>query len=61
MAHSAGTQKAEDLEPPTERERLFVAAAAAFFGESESLTYWQRIRRWEQAMEKVYAAFPQDP
>lgn len=54
-------QKAEDLEPPTERERLFVAAAAAFFGESESLTYWQRIQRWEQAMEKVYAAFPQDP
>lgn len=54
-------QKAEDLEPPTERERLFVASVAAFFGEPGSLTYWQRIRRWEQAMEKVYAAFPQDP
>lgn len=54
-------QKAEMLEPPTERERLFVAAAAAFFGEPESLTYWQRIQRWEQAMEKVHASFPRDP
>jgi tetratricopeptide (TPR) repeat protein len=54
-------QKAESLRPPTERERLFVAAAAAFFQDPDSTDYWLRIRRWEQAMGKVHAAFPQDP
>lgn len=54
-------QKARSLEPPTERERLLVDAAAAFFREPESADYWQRIRRWEQAMGGVYTAFPQDP
>ncbi len=54
-------QKAEALRPPTERERLFVAAAAAFFLDPSSSDYWLRIRRWEQAAEKVYASFPEDP
>lgn len=55
-------QKAKALQPPTERERLFVAAAEAFFLEpASSSDYWLRIRRWEQAMEKVYSAFPDDP
>jgi tetratricopeptide (TPR) repeat protein len=54
-------QKAKALQPPTERERLFVAAAEAFFLEPASSDYWLRIRRWEQAMEKVYVAFPDNP
>lgn len=54
-------QQAEALAPSTERERLFVAAAAAFFGEPASLTYWQRIDRWKVAQEKLHTAFPQDP
>ncbi len=54
-------QKAKALQPPTERERLFVATAEAFFLEPGSSDYWLRIRRWEQATEKVYAAFPGDP
>lgn len=54
-------QTVKALEPPTERERLFVAAAEAFFLEPASADYWLRIRRWEQAEEKVYAAFPNDP
>lgn len=54
-------QRAKDLEPSTQRERLFVDAAAAFFRDPESSDYWQRIRRWERAMAGVYAAFPQDP
>lgn len=53
-------QKAKALKPPTEHERLFVAAAEAFFREPAS-DYWERIGRWEQAMEKVHAAFPEDP
>ncbi|MEO6057790.1 MAG: tetratricopeptide repeat protein [Gemmatimonadales bacterium] len=53
-------QKAKALQPPTERERLFVSAAEAFFLEPASSDYWLRIRRWDQAMEKIYAAFPDD-
>jgi tetratricopeptide (TPR) repeat protein len=53
-------RKAEELRPPTERERLFVAAAGAFFLDPASPDYWLRIRRWEQAAEKVYASFPED-
>jgi tetratricopeptide (TPR) repeat protein len=54
-------RRAEALAPPTERERLFVAAAEAFFRDPDSTDYWQRIRRWERAMAAVHAAFPQDP
>ena len=53
-------QKAKVLQPPTERERLFVAAAEAFFLEPASSDYWLRIRRWEQATESVYGSFPDD-
>jgi hypothetical protein len=54
-------QKAKALQLPTERERLFVAAVEAFFLEPLGSDYWLRIRRWEQASEKLYAAFPDDP
>jgi quercetin dioxygenase-like cupin family protein/tetratricopeptide (TPR) repeat protein len=56
----------ELLQTPTaqdhmsERERLFLAAATAFFREPESPDYWERIRRWEASMAKAYAAYPQD-
>lgn len=53
-------QKAKALQPPTERERLFVAAVEAFFLEPKSSDYWLRIRRWEEAMEKAYTSFPDD-
>lgn len=54
-------QKAKSLNPPTKREQLFVAAAEAFFSDPKSTDYWARIRRWEAAMEKAFAAFPDDP
>ncbi len=54
-------QKAMALQPPTQREQFFVAATEAFFLEPESADYWLRIRRWEQSMEKAYAALPDDP
>jgi hypothetical protein len=53
-------QQAKALQPPTERERLFVAAAEAFFLEPAASDYWLRIRRWEQAMDKVHASLPDD-
>jgi tetratricopeptide (TPR) repeat protein len=54
-------QAAEALDPPTERERLFIAATEAFFLDPESKDYWLRIRRWEAAMQTLYDAFPDDP
>ena len=54
-------QKAKALQLPTERERLFVAAAEAFFLEPLGSDCWLRIRRWEQASERLYTAFPDDP
>jgi tetratricopeptide (TPR) repeat protein len=54
-------EQARDLVPATERERLFVDAAGAFFQAPDSADYWARIRRWELAMERLYTAFPQDP
>src|SRR5262249_23490960 len=54
-------QRAKALAPATRREQLFVAAAEAFFLEPASSDYWARVRRWERAMEAVYAAFPDDP
>jgi len=54
-------ETAKALQPPTRREQLFIAAVEAFFLDPASEDYWLRIRRWEQAMEKVYDAFPDDP
>ncbi len=54
-------QKAKSLNPATKKEQLFVAAAEAFYLEPEGKDYWLRIRRWEQATEKVYQAFLDDP
>jgi len=53
-------QRAKALQPPTQREKMFVAAAEAFFFEPASADYWLRIRRWEQAMATLHAAFPED-
>lgn len=55
------TRQGRALEPQTERERLFIAAAEAFFLEPASSDYWLRIRRWADASEKLYLAFPDDP
>jgi tetratricopeptide (TPR) repeat protein len=54
-------QRAQEIGPPTDRERLFIAAAEAFFIEPESEDYWRRIRRWEEASAALFASFPEDP
>jgi tetratricopeptide (TPR) repeat protein len=53
-------QNAKALAAPTERERLFIAAAEAFFREPSSSDYWLRVRRWEEAQESAYKALPSD-
>ena len=44
----------------SERERQFIAAAAAFYDNAGAPQYWDRVRRWEAAMQKVHAARPAD-
>lgn len=53
-------RKARTLPAPTRREQLFLTAAEAFFREPASDDYWLRIRRWAEASQAVYAAFPDD-
>lgn len=53
-------QKAKALAPATEREQAFIAATDAFFS-GPSLSYWERIHAWEQAMETAYRKFADDP
>ncbi|MEO8200585.1 MAG: hypothetical protein ABI679_08710 [Gemmatimonadota bacterium] len=57
----AEIERARSLNPPTERERSFLEAGAAFFQAPDSADYGIRIRRWNDAMRTVYATFPQDP
>lgn len=54
-------QRALQIAATSERERVLVDAVAAFFREPESADYWQRIRRWEQAMARAYTTFAEDP
>ncbi len=50
---------AVELEPPTERERGYARAALAFF-EGENVSFSERVRRWEAAMQELHQAFPDD-
>ena len=51
---------AQKLNPPTERERQYIATAQAFFEDPAGEDYWLRIRRWEAASENLYRALPDD-
>lgn len=53
-------QIAKSLQPGTERERDFIAAAEAFFLEPASTDYWLRIRRFEEAMAILHQRNPAD-
>lgn len=55
------TQTAKALEPRTQRERMFVDAAEAFFLNPSSQDYWLRIGRWEVASRRMHEALPDDP
>lgn len=54
-------QQGYSLDPPTKRERLFLAATEAFFRDPASTDYWQRVRSWEEAMSRLHAELPDDP
>jgi tetratricopeptide (TPR) repeat protein len=52
-------QRANELVPPTSRERLFVAMAEAFF-RPDAGDYWSRITGWEAAARAAHEALPGD-
>jgi tetratricopeptide (TPR) repeat protein len=52
-------ERAVALEPETERERLYARAALAFF-QGEGVSYGDRVRNWEAAMEALHATYPDD-
>ena len=56
----AAAQAAGRLSASTERERMFVATAEAFFDPAGSPEYSQRIERWADAMTALYEAYPND-
>jgi tetratricopeptide (TPR) repeat protein len=57
---NAAVDRALELGPPTERERLYVAAVAGFFRDTDAADHWERLRRWERGQETLYEAYPDD-
>ena len=52
-------ERAVELEAPTERERQYARAVYAYY-EAPDATRLERVRSWEQAMEALHRAFPED-
>lgn len=53
-------QKAVALNPPTSRERGYVAAVETFYRNWETIKHKDRIIRWEAAQEKLFKTHPED-
>ena len=54
-------RKAESLQAKaTDRERAYIAAVAAFYGNSEKLDYDAHAQAYSDAMKKVYESYPED-
>jgi hypothetical protein len=52
--------KARRISAPTERENDYIAAAEAFYKDSEGLDYPMRARAFERGMERAHLRNPQD-
>lgn len=59
-AGRAPAERAVELDPPTERERLYARAALAFYEDPEA-SYADRVESWEAAMEELHQSHPDDP
>src|SRR5271165_268248 len=56
----ADVQQAQKLDAPTDRERAYIAAAAAFYQDDAKLTQEQRTTAYSAAMAKLHQLAPQD-
>ena len=53
-------EKAKAASAKTPRERDFIAAAEAFFKDSDTIDHRTRAQAYGRAMEQMYASYPQD-
>lgn len=51
---------AKNLKGTTEREAAYINAIGSYYDNWENLSHLQRCLNYEQAMEKVYASYPED-
>src|SRR5919202_1275862 len=56
----AAVEQALAVGAPTQREREYIAAVAAFYRDADTLDHRTRALAYEQAMERVYRAYPED-
>jgi len=57
----AAVEWAQGVRASTARERGYIGAVALMFVDAQSLPYEDRLQRYEQAMERLAANYPQDP
>ncbi len=53
-------QKAQSAATADERERVYIAAIATFYGDYETASHLARTQAYEQAMQKLAERYPQD-
>lgn len=56
----AAVEQAVAVGAPTQREQEYIAAVAAFYRDADTLDHRSRALAYEQAMERVYRAYPED-
>lgn len=56
----AEVERAQALHPKTDRERDYVAAMGAFYGNAAKLGHQARAEAYSQAMQKMYERYPED-
>jgi hypothetical protein len=56
----AAVEQALAVGAPTQREQEYIAAVAAFYRDADTLDHRTRALAYEQAMERVYRAYPED-
>lgn len=57
---TAAIEQAQALDAPSDRERAYIAAAAAFYQDWQQLDHDSRLAVWETAQKQVYEANPDD-
>src|SRR5687768_10551437 len=56
----AAVEQARTVGTPTQRERDYIAAIEAFYRDADTVDHRTRSLAYEQAMERVYQAYPDD-
>jgi tetratricopeptide (TPR) repeat protein len=57
---AAAVARAQALQAPTERERAYITAIAAFYTDADKLDHRTRAVAYEKAMEQVHRRYPED-